>query len=225
MWNILYSQTGHIALICGIYCRARQATVRWHVDYIVETGHSALICGIYFKARQATVLWYVEYIVEPNRPQCVGMWNILYSLTGHSALICGIYCTARQATVRWYVEYIVEPNRPHFADMWYIFLIQTGHSVLICDIYCKARQATVCWYVDYIVEPDWPQFADTHCCEYESFAVTTVQFHIRYLFSTPARVLSVCHMHHQVPHTRARENIFLGNIILYFSKISVKYLS
>jgi len=27
VWNILLNQTGYSAFICGIYCRARQATV------------------------------------------------------------------------------------------------------------------------------------------------------------------------------------------------------
>jgi len=48
----------------------------WEIMYS-QTGQSALICGIYLTARQDTVLWYVGYIVQPDRAKFADMWNIL----------------------------------------------------------------------------------------------------------------------------------------------------
>jgi hypothetical protein len=36
---------------------------------------------------------------------------------------------------------------------------------------------------------------------------------------------SVSHVHHHTAHTRGRENVFIGNVIIYFMEKAGKYLS
>jgi len=111
----------------------------------------------------------------------------------HALRICNNYCFSRQ---QWLRERTTVLRYSYSASSVprYVRLLCT--QCVLCTVYRLWLCAAVCWYC-------------------HPLAVTAVRFEMRYHVHW---WLSVSHVHHQVAHTRACENVFCGNIVYYFSE-------